>query len=204
MPRLLSDAGLVLPNALASDIGLALACAAAGALAGFAAARAIASGQLPRLPAASPPIVDTPMIEQVESEDALPEPAVESPAVESPAREPVGPEIVPLEVEPLLVGNESEQPEVSQADLADENLPEDELCAVIDPDIPPPQILRHGKAVNLLRSQDTADLAMPQLIERFAVALDDFRTGNASQARTYDGNLPQAELAGALRSLIRT
>ncbi|MGQ7830526.1 hypothetical protein [Altererythrobacter sp. Z27] len=40
---------------------------------------------------------------------------------------------------------------------------------------------RHGKAVRLLRTSAPSELAMPQLVERFAVALEDRRTAEGKQ-----------------------
>ena len=59
---------------------------------------------------------------------------------------------------------------------------------------------RHGKAVQLLRGNQTADLAMPQLIERFAVALDDRFHAASLGANTY---LPHDRPAGMAEELRR-
>ena len=81
--------------------------------------------------------------------------------------------------------------------------PPDAEAAPPEPEDPPfaEPPTRHGKAVRLLRSQDTADLAMPQLIERFAVALDDHRRRSEGAAHTYTGLRPSADLATRLRKL---
>lgn len=62
---------------------------------------------------------------------------------------------------------------------------------------------RHGKAVNLLRRHATDELAMPQLIERFAVALDDHRGEESGAAHSYSPPAPPVEMAEHLRALLR-
>lgn len=62
--------------------------------------------------------------------------------------------------------------------------------------------LRHGKAVNLLRRQATDALAMPQLIERFAVALDDHRSEIEDAAHSYSPPAPPADITERLRALL--
>lgn len=57
---------------------------------------------------------------------------------------------------------------------------------------------RYGKAVRLLRESDTSALAMPQLVERFAIALDEARRSNAN---TYLPGGRPAEMARQLREL---
>lgn len=91
-----------------------------------------------------------------------------------------------------LAGAGSESPRLSDAEAAP---PEPEVPPFAEPPT------RHGKAVRLLRSHDTADLAMPQLIERFAVALDDHRRRGEGAAHTYTGLRPSADLATRLRKL---
>lgn len=65
-----------------------------------------------------------------------------------------------------------------------------------------PQASRHGKAVNLIRGQATRQLAMPQLIERFAVALDERQTLAAAHPHTYPFPAPPADMAQRLQALI--
>ncbi|RGP42047.1 hypothetical protein BPTFM16_02358 [Altererythrobacter insulae] len=99
---------------------------------------------------------------------------------------------------------QSEREEVA-AELSESAAADDTTLA--DPAIAPPEITpdfalpQHGKAVNLLRRHATQDLAMPQLIERFAVALDDQRQIAEQSAHSY--SLPPApvELTQALRAL---
>jgi hypothetical protein len=67
---------------------------------------------------------------------------------------------------------------------------------------PQAKLPQHGKAVNLLRAHDTRKLAMPQLIERFAVALDDQRRLAENAAHSYSPPLPPASLTQRLRALV--
>lgn len=96
------------------------------------------------------------------------------------------------------------------ADVASEQIPVTEpeqetkpettpLSASTQPHAKPPQ---HGKAVNLLRAHDTQELAMPQLVERFAVALDDQRRLAESAAHSYSPPIPPASLTQRLRALV--
>lgn len=72
-----------------------------------------------------------------------------------------------------------------------------------EPELWPEAPSHHGKAVQLLRSHDTANLAMPQLIERFAVALDDHLERARLSADTYSVRKPPAGLAEGLQRLKR-
>ena len=67
---------------------------------------------------------------------------------------------------------------------------------------PQAKLPQHGKAVNLLRAHDTQKLAMPQLIERFAVALDDQRRLAENAAHSYSPPVPPASLTQRLRALV--
>ena len=67
---------------------------------------------------------------------------------------------------------------------------------------PQAKLPQHGKAVNLLRAHDTRKLAMPQLIERFAVALDDQRRLAENAAHSYSPPAPPASLTQRLRALV--
>lgn len=67
---------------------------------------------------------------------------------------------------------------------------------------PQAKLPQHGKAVNLLRAHDTRKLAMPQLIERFAVALDDQRRLAENAAHSYSPPVPPASLTQRLRALV--
>ena len=67
---------------------------------------------------------------------------------------------------------------------------------------PQAKIPQHGKAVNLLRAHDTRKLAMPQLIERFAVALDDQRRLAEGSAHSYSPPVPPASMTQRLRALV--
>lgn len=67
---------------------------------------------------------------------------------------------------------------------------------------PQAKLPQHGKAVNLLRAHDTQKLAMPQLIERFAVALDDQRRLAENAAHSYSPPLLPASLTQRLRALV--
>lgn len=67
---------------------------------------------------------------------------------------------------------------------------------------PQAKFQQHGKAVNLLRAHDTRKLAMPQLIERFAVALDDQRRLAENAAHSYSPPVPPASLTQRLRALV--
>ncbi len=67
---------------------------------------------------------------------------------------------------------------------------------------PQAKLPQHGKAVNLLRAHDTQKLAMPQLIERFAVALDDQRRLAKNAAHSYSPPVPPASLTQRLQALV--
>lgn len=63
---------------------------------------------------------------------------------------------------------------------------------------------QRGKAVRLLRAGNTQDLSMPQLIERFAVALDDQRNRMSETAHSYSHISPPAEMLQRVRALVDT
>ncbi|NNK46688.1 MAG: hypothetical protein HKP43_08730 [Altererythrobacter sp.] len=67
---------------------------------------------------------------------------------------------------------------------------------------PKAKLPQHGKAVNLLRAHDTQELAMPQLIERFAVALDDQRRLAEGSAHSYSPPVPPSSMTQRLRALV--
>ena len=73
---------------------------------------------------------------------------------------------------------------------------------VAAPAAPQDERPQHGKAVNLLRRHDTQELAMPQLIERFAVALDDQRRIAERNTHSYSQLAPPADLTIRLRALV--
>lgn len=219
-------AGLDLPQLLAGDMALAMAAALAGLALGVAAARALAARQAPdrhRLAAHEPRVAPPPLPGSAEEWDAGPAAAEgrESPRDAAPetvappegghhhaqdacpagamagsdgpashdapvgAPAPAGPD----EAEALVVAAQSPLPEAPQARYA----------AV---GTAPAQRV-HGKAVQLLRSDAPENLAMPALVERFAVALDDHRHGLANGAHSYSREAARPVLAAALRKLSR-
>ena len=66
----------------------------------------------------------------------------------------------------------------------------------------PSEFTQHGKAVNLLRTQNTNQLAMPQLIERFAVALDEHRQLAYHAPHSYSLPAPPPNMTGHLQVLL--
>lgn len=92
--------------------------------------------------------------------------------------------VAPLELDLLFTGAE---PEIA---LESREIPQ-EACAK---DI-------HGQAVRLLRAQAPGDLAMPQLIERLAVAMADYEQREAARPHTYTDRAPAAVFAAQLRML---
>ncbi len=70
------------------------------------------------------------------------------------------------------------------------------------PDEPRVALPQHGKAVSLLRATGTEQLAMPQLIERLAVALEDQRQMAEQGTHTYSAAVPPEHLTQRLRALV--
>lgn len=92
--------------------------------------------------------------------------------------------MAPLKLEVLFEGTE---PEIA---LESREIPQ-EACAKDN----------HGQAVRLLRAHAPGDLAMPQLIERLAVAMADYEQREASGPHTYTDRAPAAVFAAQLRML---
>lgn len=98
---------------------------------------------------------------------------------------------------------------IADTDLAAEIALEPEVIAVAPEETNEPLQAnpalapRHGKAVHLLRERETRDLAMPQLIERFAVALEDYKSARTHAAHSYSRPAPPRHLTAQLDALIR-
>lgn len=206
----LASAGLVLPPLLASDVILAIIAALAGAAAGFVAARALAALQHRSTSRTKAPITE--LLAPLQSEAGASE--VTPILTEDPVRAEEGvlpeilqeAEVVPLELKVLFPKQAPRAAEPAAEEIILEAAPmtEHEAEPEVEPIAEAMDQPRHGKAVQLLRSHETAELAMPQLIERLAVALDDHRASSDYGAHTYTGGRPPAELADRLRRLIAT
>ena len=84
-------------------------------------------------------------------------------------------------------------------------VPEPEVCETSETPTPPetevatePEV---ESAADVLRSQDVAEMSLVQLIERFALALDDHREARAKTDRANTTSLPDPALVEALRAL---
>lgn len=89
------------------------------------------------------------------------------------------------------------EPEIAPLEL-DEELMEDAMdgdVSAAEPEAMPAPPSRHGKAVQLLRSRPTSELALPQLVERFAVALDDHLQHSRGYANAIAGGRHSDDLA---------
>lgn len=144
-----------------------------------------------------PPYDDAPHYADIDLSQLLGAPKVE-------AADPVE---VPIEVEATVQPNTAMAPQPMPApipEVVQTGRPEAMHDAEPPPTAPEPQVKlpQHGKAVNLLRTHDTRELAMPQLIERFAVALDDQRRLAASIAHSYSPPIPPTDMTQRLRALV--
>ncbi|QIG54088.1 hypothetical protein G6N82_07925 [Altererythrobacter sp. BO-6] len=92
--------------------------------------------------------------------------------------------VAPLELNVLFTGAEPENA------LESRNIPHE--AEVKD---------THGQAVRMLRAHAPGDLAMPQLIERLAVAMADYEQREAARPHTYTDRAPPAVFAAQLRML---
>ena len=173
-----------IPAIVTSQMLLTAIAGVAGGLVGWIAARAIASAQSDNR--VEPVSHDTNVIEEEAAvcstdfeedakpiETALPVAEVE-PELQTPPQEELITEVIPAPADPI-----------AEVDEENEETP------------------RHGKVVNLLRGHATDELAMPQLIERFAVALDDHRSEESGAAHSYSPPAPPDEMAEHLRALLR-
>ena len=173
-----------IPAIVTSQMLLATIAGVSGGLVGWIAAKVIASAQSDRR--AGPERHDTQIIEE--------EAAVYSIDLEEDAK--------PIESD-LPVAEVVHEPHAPpQEELITEVIPvpADSIAEVDEENEEAP---RHGKAVNLLRRHATDELAMPQLIERFAVALDDHRGDADGAAHSYSPPAPPVEMAEHLRALLR-
>jgi hypothetical protein len=103
----------------------------------------------------------------------------------------------------MTIDDDPPQPSTPKDTPMDEQVSEPAATPASPPAAEPaaPQGSRHGKAVNLIRGQATRQLAMPQLIERFAVALDERQTLAAAHPHTYPFPAPPADMAQRLKAL---
>ncbi len=103
----------------------------------------------------------------------------------------------------MTIDDDPPQPSTPKDTPVEEQVSEPAATPASPPAAEPatPQASRHGKAVNLIRRQATRQLAMPQLIERFAVALDERQTLAAAHPHTYPFPAPPADMAPRLKAL---
>lgn len=178
-----SMAQFAIPTIAKSQAVLAPVAGVAGGLVGWAGAKVIASAQTDR---------------QAELEGYDPHVIEEEAAValadHEDDRYSIADDLPLVEAEP-----ETEAPSPNELIPDDTSVPADPIVEVMEAKEQTPQ---HGKAVNLLRTQATDALAMPQLIERFAVALDDHRSAVEDAVHSYSPPTPPAEMGDRLRALL--
>lgn len=181
------------------------------------------TADLPATEDAVPPAIEPVRIEEIEAAEGPtavdceaeiePWPELADPLAEEPMAEPEAEPDFTLHDEgfaellarsDMTIDDDPPQPSTPKDTSMDEQVSEPAATPASPPAAGPAalQASRHGKAVNLIRGQSTRQLAMPQLIERFAVALDDRQSLAAAHPHTYPFPAPPADMAQRLQALI--